>query len=91
MTHVAIVPQSILRKWDRIALLQLAKAANRMHGELDEIRLERDQIVRRYTIAQINADDAWNQLMDMQLQLCEQHGMEPGLTQSGHLVMVKPT
>lgn len=91
MTHVAIVPRSILRKWDRIALLQLAEAATRMHEELDELRLERDEAERRYAVEQANADDAWDQLREMQLQLCEEKGMQPGLTKSGHLVLVKPT
>lgn len=79
----AIVPAQILRKWDVIAALQLIEAAPRLAEELEETR------ARLYDAE--NCADFWaEQAQDMQLQLCEREGGEPGITQACQLVVVQP-
>lgn len=73
--------QSIQRRWDAIAIDQLRAEVARLAEENDALR---DECARAAEDA-----DFWNrEARDMQLQLCEQTGGEPGITQAGSLVVV---
>jgi len=78
----AIVPTRILRRWDQIAIAQLAQAAVRMSDELAELR---ETLYRTEDAAQFWSEQA----MGMQLAMCEEQGGSPGITKSGQLVVVK--
>lgn len=76
----AVLPAAVRRRWDAIALAQLAERAAQLDAENDELKC-------RLAHAEQVADDCWQQAMDMQLQLCERTGSEPGITQDGQLVV----
>lgn len=77
----AVLTPAALKRWNAIALTQLAEACARLAAENEDLRC-------RLARAESNADDCWQQAMDMQMQLCEMSGSQPGLTQSGALVVV---
>lgn len=80
---VAAVPTRILRKWDRIAATQLCEAASKQAEEMDRLRSD---IAHADSLL-----DFWHdQALSMQLQLCEEHGTRPGITQAGQLVEARP-
>lgn len=73
---------AILKRWDQFACKQLREAASRLVAENDELR-------RRLAVAE-QGEDFWrDQAMELQLQLCEEHGAARGITQVGRLVAVQ--
>lgn len=75
MRHIAVIPESIRRKWDRIAREQLCEAALRLSEENEEL-------ARRAYWAEESAD-MWQQISER-----EREGQEVGLTISGRAVAV---
>lgn len=78
----AIVPTHILRKWDAIAAAQLCEAARLQAEEIDRLRSD------------IRAADAWadgwrDDAERLQQQLAAVTHGQPGITQSGQLVVVR--
>ncbi|MEJ1966479.1 MAG: hypothetical protein WDO56_35055 [Gammaproteobacteria bacterium] len=79
---VAVVPTRILLRWDAIAAVQLCEAASRLAEEMDRLRGD-------LHAADDSAEFWREQVLDMQLQLCERTGGEPGITQACELVVVR--
>jgi hypothetical protein len=74
----AVVPAHIARKWNAIALQQLADAASRLDEELTE--------ERRYRYIAEGQAIMWDQISQIQ-----QDGNEVGLTVNGEIVDVRPS
>lgn len=73
---------TLQRRLDAEALVQLRAEAARLAAENDELR-------NRCIYAEENAEFWWSEATSLQLQLCEQRGGSPGITQGGHLVVAR--
>lgn len=77
-------PQSLAalsRRLDAQALEQLRTVAAAQAKEIDDLRV-------RLADTEETLDFWWRSATDMQLELCERTGAQPGITQSGRLVVV---
>jgi len=83
MTAVSISLQGIRRRLDAIAIEQLRAEVSRLAEENEALR---DECAR----AAEDADFWSREATDMHLQLCEEKGGTPGITQAGALVVVTP-
>lgn len=79
----AIVPERIARQWNAVALTQLTAVVASQADEIERLQVE---LARADDCAEFWHDQA----TEMQLQLCEEQGAQPGITQSGALVVVAP-
>lgn len=70
---------AILRRWDAIALDQLAEHAARMSDDLD-----------RATARAAQAEEWAEAWRDDFMRLCEEQHARPGIAQSGRLVALAP-
>jgi len=78
----ASFPTRVFKQWDKLALLQLAAAATRLHEENEEL-------ARQLSWAEQSAEMWADQAQRMQLDLCELTNSAPGITQNCDLVFVE--
>jgi len=71
--------QALQRRFDRDAIGQLRAEVARLAAENDELR-------ERLAYAEDAATSWRDDALDLQLQLCEQHGAQPGIAADGRLV-----
>lgn len=73
----AVIPPTIRRKWDAMAIPQLLEEMAHLHAENE--RLQRADSDAYY----------WHdQYMELQRQMCDEHDLSPSLTVDGQLILV---